>query len=135
MTIKLTQLPYVEGALEPIISKRTVEIHYRGHHRTYVDRLNALVKVGCGSLESIIQSAWSNQDTAVFNTAAQVWNHDFYWWSLGPENGGRPYGPIADLIHRDFGSYDSLVEAIRTAAAVFGEIKKQDFSRNEMGYQ
>lgn len=121
MTVSLPDLPYAIDALEPHISRTTLETHHGKHHRAYVDNLNKLVAgtaLEGKSLEEIIQA--SAKDAAlkgVFNNAAQVWNHTFYWNSLKPNGGGQPTGAIAERIAADFGGYDAFKEKFAAAAA------------------
>jgi len=107
MAFELPPLPYAQDALAPHISAETLEYHYGKHHQTYVDNLNKAV-AGTdnenASLESIIMSA----EGPLFNNAAQVWNHTFYWSCLTPNGGGQPTGAILDRINADFGSYDAF---------------------------
>jgi len=115
MAFSLPELPYAKNALEPHISAETLEYHYGKHHQTYVDKLNGLVEgtdTANQSLEDIIQSA----SGGLFNNAAQVWNHTFYWHSLSPNGGGAPSGKIAELITRDFGSFEDFVEKFNASA-------------------
>ena len=112
----LPPLPYAETALEPHISKETIQYHYGKHHATYVTNLNNFVSknpelVG-KSLEQIMLSA----SGPIFNNAAQVWNHTFYWHSLSPNGGGEPKGKVAELINRDFGSFTAFKEKFSAAA-------------------
>ncbi|WP_022948752.1 superoxide dismutase [Methylohalobius crimeensis] len=120
MKHELPALPYAMDALEPYISKETLEYHYGKHHNTYVTNLNNLVpgtEFENLSLEDIIRKA----SGPIFNNAAQVWNHTFYWNGLSPNGGGAPQGAIADAINRDFGSFDAFKEAFSKAAAtLFG---------------
>jgi Fe-Mn family superoxide dismutase len=107
----LPPLPYSKDALAPYISERTMQFHYDKHHQTYVDTLNKLVKEKGleGSLEEIITTSADHPDLkTVFNTAAQDWNHTFYWNSMKKEGGGKPTGTILDLINKTFGSYDEF---------------------------
>lgn len=107
-------------ALQPHISKETLEFHYGKHHQTYVTNLNNLVKgteFETQSLEDIIKRS----SGGVFNNAAQIWNHTFYWNSLSPKGGGEPKGPLADAIKKKFGSVDAFKEAFaKSAAGNFG---------------
>ncbi|CAM8624356.1 SodA Superoxide dismutase [Acidimicrobiia bacterium] len=107
MAFELPPLPYAQDALAPHISAETLEYHYGKHHQTYVDNLNKAV-AGTdnenASLESVIMSA----EGPLFNNAAQVWNHTFYWSCLTPNGGGQPTGAILDRINADFGSYDAF---------------------------
>ena len=117
----LPPLPYADTALEPLISANTLSYHYAKHHKTYVDNLNKLVDgkdLASMSLEEIIHASAGKADLAgVFNNAAQVWNHTFYWNSLKPNGGGKPNGAIAAAIDKDLGGYDKF-KADLSAAAV-----------------
>jgi len=115
MAFTLPELPYAKDALEPHISAETLEYHYGKHHQTYVDKLNGMIE-GTEhenrSLEDIIRSA----SGGLFNNAAQVWNHTFYWNCLSPNGGGRPDGKLAELIERDFGSFDEFKQTFSDSA-------------------
>ena len=117
----LPPLPYADNALEPLISANTLSFHYGKHHKTYVDNLNKLVEgkdLAAMSLEDIIKKSAGNPDMAgVFNNAAQIWNHTFYWNSLKPNGGGKPTGALAAAIDKDLGGYDKF-KADFAAAAV-----------------
>ena len=117
----LPPLPYADTALEPLISANTLSYHYAKHHKTYVDNLNKLVEgkdLAQMSLEEIIHASAGKAEMAgVFNNAAQVWNHTFYWNSLKPNGGGKPTGAIAAAIDKDLGGYDKF-KADLSAAAV-----------------
>ena len=118
MTISLINLPYPHNALEPVISAATLEVHHGKHHQAYVTKTNALAAdrdLGTSDLETIIRWAMSNQDKALFNQAAQVWNHGFYWLSLTPDQ-SAPSGDLAARIDRSFRSKDALVEQLAEAA-------------------
>ena len=121
MALDLPSLPYSRDALAPHISEETLNFHYGKHHQAYVTNLNKLVEGGPmadSSLEEIIQASADDASKAgVFNNAAQVWNHTFYWHSMKPGGGGTPTGKIAEMIDRDFGSYDAFKEAFSTAGA------------------
>ncbi len=131
MIHELPKLPYAQDALEPYISKRTIEFHYGKHHQAYVNNLNKLI-AGTGfenaSLEEIVRTAGGG----IFNNGAQVWNHTFYWNCLKPQGGGEPTGPLADALLKNFGSFGEFREKFSTAAAtLFGSgwawlIKKED---------
>ena len=114
MAFELPPLPYAQDALAPHISAETLEYHYGKHHQTYVDNLNKAV-AGTdnenASLDSIIMSA----EGPLFNNAAQVWNHTFFWSCLAPNGGGQPTGAILDRINADFGSYDAFRAQITEA--------------------
>jgi Fe-Mn family superoxide dismutase len=106
---ELPALPYALDALAPHISKETLEYHYGKHHMTYVTNLNNLVKdteFANKSLEDIIMTAKG----PIFNNAAQIWNHTFYWHSMKPNGGGKPTGKLLEAIERDFGSFDKFKE-------------------------
>ncbi len=117
MTIELPKLPYDLSALEPHISRENLELHYGKHHNAYVTNLNKLIAEGkadgASSLEQIIVAA---PDGAVFNNAAQVWNHTFYWNSMKPSGGGAPTGDVAAALTRDFGSIDEFKRQFTEAA-------------------
>ncbi len=121
MAFELPSLPYAEDALAPHISANTISFHYGKHHAGYVKKLNAAVEgtdMASKSLEDIIKAtAGDASKTGVFNNAAQVWNHTFYWQSMKPGGGGKPTGKLAQKIDEVFGSYDKLVEELKTAAA------------------
>ena len=107
MAHTLPELPYAMNALEPHISKETLEYHYGKHHNTYVEKLNGLIEGGefaDASLEDIVRRS----SGGVFNNAAQVWNHTFYWNCLSPAGGGKPSGALADAINDAFGSFDEF---------------------------
>jgi Fe-Mn family superoxide dismutase len=121
----LPPLPYAENALEPVISANTMSFHYGKHHKTYVDNLNNLVKgtdYENASLEKIINETAGKADkAALFNNAAQTWNHTFYWHSLKAGGGGKPSGKIAQMIDAAFGGYDNFKkEMSATTVSQFG---------------
>ncbi len=120
MAFTLAPLPYAEDALEPAISARTVQFHYHKHHKTYVDTLNRLVE---GTqfvempLEQVVRATAGARDKAtqkIFNNAGQVWNHDFYWRSLG-EKPIQPDGTLMKAIERDFQSVEELTKQLAEA--------------------
>jgi Fe-Mn family superoxide dismutase len=114
MAFELPALPYAQDALAPHISAETLEYHYGKHHKTYVDNLNKLVDGtpdADASLESIIMKA----EGGLFNNAAQVWNHTFFWNCLTPNGGGAPTGELADRINSSFGSYEDFKAQITEA--------------------
>jgi Fe-Mn family superoxide dismutase len=119
MAIILPDLPYKNDALEPHISSKTLTFHHGKHHNTYVANLNKLVEgteLNGDTLGDIIQKTLNNEKkTGIFNNAAQVWNHTFYWQSMKPNGGGLPMGDIADKINADFGGYDNFVEQMKNA--------------------
>lgn len=121
----LAPLPYAEDALEPAISANTIWFHYRKHHRGYVDALNEMVEgtsLADRSLETlIVETAGRADKIAVFNNAAQAWNHDFYWKSLHPKGGGEPPALLKQRIAASFGSADACRRELASAAmAQFG---------------
>jgi len=131
MAHTLPELPYAMNALEPHISKETLEFHYGKHHRTYVDKLNGLIEGtehAGASLEDIVRRSTGG----VFNNAAQVWNHTFYWHCLSPNGGGRPDGALAKAIDEAFGSFDAFHQQFSDkAVTLFGSgwawlVKKPD---------
>jgi superoxide dismutase, Fe-Mn family len=118
--IELPPLPYAQNALDPVISANTLSFHYGKHHKTYVDNLNKLI-VGTEfadmPLEKIVKATAGNADKApIFNNAAQVWNHNFYWKSLKPNGGGEPSKQLKDLIDASFGSVDKCKKDLSAAA-------------------
>ncbi|MDR3390425.1 MAG: Fe-Mn family superoxide dismutase [Sulfuriferula sp.] len=115
MIHELPVLPYAKDALQPHISAETLEYHYGKHHQAYVTNLNNLIKgteFEAMSLEDIILKSAGG----VFNNAAQVWNHTFYWNCLSPNGGGAPTGALADAINAKWGSFDAFKEAFSKAA-------------------
>lgn len=115
MTFTLPALPYAKSALAPHISDETLDFHHGKHHQTYVTNLNNLVEntpLANKSLEEIIKS----ESGPIFNNAAQVWNHTFYWHSMAPNAGGAPHGKIAELIKTCFSSFDAFKEQFSKAA-------------------
>ena len=120
MTFELPALPYAKDALAPHISAETIEYHYGKHHQTYVTNLNNLVpgtEFEGLSLEEIVKKS----SGGIFNNAAQVWNHTFYWHSLSPNGGGAPTGALAEAIDKTFGSFDKFKEELtKTAVTTFG---------------
>ena len=114
MAFTLPNLPYEKTALAPHISAETLEFHHGKHHQAYVTQLNKLLEGKPDAdkkLEDIIQSS----EGPVFNNAAQIWNHTFYWHSMKPNGGGQPTGDLAAAITRDFGSFDKFKEEFTTA--------------------
>ncbi|KAG6546628.1 hypothetical protein Mapa_011817 [Marchantia paleacea] len=113
--------PYPLDALEPHMSKETLEFHWGKHHRAYVNNLNGQIEnsdLERNTLEEIVQSSYNNGNpTPAFNNAGQIWNHDFFWQSMKPGGGGPPTGEVAELINRDFGSYDNFVKEFKAAGA------------------
>lgn len=120
-------LPYAEEALSPVINAQTIGFHYGKHHTTYLNTLNKLIEADPlkdRSLEEIVKATAGSSDktkTQIFNNAAQVWNHDFYWRCLKPGGGGKPSGRIADMIKDAFGDYDKFKsEFAQTCVTQFG---------------
>lgn len=116
MEHKLPELPYALDALAPTISKETLEYHYGKHHQTYISNLNNLIKgteFENASLEEIVKKS----SGGVFNNAAQVWNHTFYWFGLTPNGKGAPEGALADAINAKWGSFDEFKKAFNAVAA------------------
>lgn len=133
MAFELPELPYEKSALEPHISAETLEYHYGKHHKTYVDKLNGMVEgtdMADKSLEDVVKAA----SGGMFNNAAQVWNHTFYWNCLSPNGGGAPEGELAAKINAAFGSVDKFKdEFTNSAIGNFGSgwtwlVQKQDGS-------
>ena len=119
----LPKLPWDEGALDPVISARTIQLHHGKHHKAYVDKANELVagtKMADMSLEEVIRSAHAEKNQKLFNNAAQAWNHTFYWNCLAPK-GGKPTGDIAKRIESDLGGLEAFNKAFaKTAVETFG---------------
>ena len=124
--IELPKLPYSEDALDPVISSRTIGFHYGKHHAGYVRKLNAAIR---GSewegkpLETIVAKAHAAGDSKrdVFNNAAQIWNHTFYWQSMRPGGGGKPSGKVLEALEKSFGGYEKFREQfLATSASQFG---------------
>jgi Fe-Mn family superoxide dismutase len=133
MAHTLPALPYAMDALAPIVSKETLEFHYGKHHQAYVTNLNNLIpgtEFESASLEEIVKKS----SGGIFNNAAQVWNHTFYWNSMAPNAGGEPTGKLADAIKAKWGSVAAFKEAFnKSAAGNFGSgwtwlVKKADGS-------
>ncbi len=121
MAHQLPELPYAKDALAPVISAETIEYHYGKHHAGYVNKLNGQIegsKYASMSLEEIIKAAHGKgSEQGVFNNAAQVWNHTFYWSCMKPGGGGEPTGAIADAINKSFGSVADFKSKFSAAAA------------------
>ena len=133
MEHKLPPLPYAMDALQPHISKETLEFHYGKHHQAYVTNLNNLIKgteFENASLEDIVRKS----SGGLFNNAAQVWNHTFFWNCMAPKAGGAPSGALADAINKKWGSLDAFKDAFnKSAVGNFGSgwtwlVKKADGS-------
>jgi Fe-Mn family superoxide dismutase len=113
MIFEVAPLPYAKDALEPVMSKETFDYHYEKHHKTYMTKLKGLIE-GKPEASKTLEEVVKSSSGGVFNNAAQVWNHTFFWESLKPAGGGAPTGDIADLITRDFGGYDKFKETFKT---------------------
>jgi Fe-Mn family superoxide dismutase len=116
MAFTLPELPYSKDALAPYISAETLEYHHGKHHKAYVDNLNKLLD-GKPEASKTLEEVILSSDGGVFNNAAQVWNHTFYWSSMKPNGGGAPTGELADAITRDFGSFEKFKEEFAAAGA------------------
>ena len=133
MAFSLPELPYAMDALQPYISKETLEYHYGKHHNTYVEKLNKLIE-GSEFEKMTLEQVVTKSDGGIFNNAAQVWNHTFYWNGMKPNGGGEPEGPVAEAIKTHFGSFDQFKEEFNNkAATLFGSgwcwlVKKADGS-------
>lgn len=120
MSIKLEELPYPMDALEPYLSRETLEYHHDKHHKAYVDNLNKLLpgtELEFKTLEEIIKQSAN----AVFNNAGQIYNHNFYWKSISPHGGGQPKGRLLQAINKNFGSFDKFKEQFSSSSlSLFG---------------
>ncbi|MDI9460486.1 MAG: superoxide dismutase [Saccharofermentanales bacterium] len=131
MEHKLPKLPFSENALEPVISKETIEYHYGKHHQTYVTNLNNLI-VGTEFEDMDLEDIIKKSGGGIFNNAAQVYNHTFYWNCLSPAGGGKPTGKLAEAIDKTFGSFDEFKKLFSAKAiGTFGSgwawlVKNQD---------
>ncbi|MBN2965131.1 superoxide dismutase [Sulfurospirillum sp. T05] len=121
MSFTLPELPYAPNALEPHISANTLGFHHGKHHQAYVTNLNNLIEgteLASQTLEEIIQAVAGDASKAgIFNNAAQVWNHTFYWHSMKPNGGGEPTGAIAAKIKEVFGDFEAFLKEFKTAGA------------------
>ena len=119
MAIQLPDLPYAKDGLAPYISANTLDFHHGKHHRAYVDNTNKLIAgtdLANESLETIVKkTAGDAAKGGLFNNAAQVWNHSFYWQCLKPNGGGKPAGKVADKINETWGSFDKFAEELKNA--------------------
>ncbi|MBN2034769.1 MAG: superoxide dismutase [Deltaproteobacteria bacterium] len=119
MPITLPDMPYGKKALEPFISARTLEFHHGKHHKAYADNTNKLIDgtdLATTDLESIVKKAAGDPSKAgLFNNAAQVWNHTFYWNCMKPKGGGLPAGDVLQKINSDLGGYEKFVEGFKNA--------------------
>lgn len=120
MAFTLPDLPYDRKALAPHISEETLNFHYGKHHQAYVNNLNKLVD-GTPNADKSLEEIIKTSGGGLFNNAAQVWNHTFYWHSMSPNGGGNPSGALADALNNAFGSVDTFREKFTaTAAGTFG---------------
>jgi Fe-Mn family superoxide dismutase len=121
MAYELPALPYAYDALQPYITKSTLEFHHDKHHAAYVNNYNAAIAGtdhASQSIEDVIKAVAGDPSKAgLFNNAAQAWNHSFYWNCMKPNGGGSPSGALANKINADFGSFDQFVEAFKAAGA------------------
>lgn len=124
ITQALPELPFDKNELNPIITEETFDYHYGKHHSAYVNNLAQLVKdtpLADESVEHIIQKAFVEKNAGLFNNAAQHWNHSFFWNCISPDGGKNPNGKIAELINRDFGSFENFKNQFsETAIKLFG---------------
>ena len=120
MTFEKVAFPYATDALEPVISKQTIELHYGKHHQAYVDNLNKFI-VGTKFENSDLETIVKESDGAIFNNAGQVLNHNLYFTSFSPKGGGEPKGKLAEAINAQFGSFEKFKEDFTAAGvALFG---------------
>ncbi|MDE6467957.1 MAG: superoxide dismutase [Muribaculaceae bacterium] len=120
MTYEQPQLPYAEDALEPVISRRTVEFHYGKHEKAYIDNLNRLIK-GTEYEDDELEEIIAKADGALFNNASQAWNHIFYFFTFSPDGRREPSGDLRKAIDRDFGSFEKFKEAfVDAGVGLFG---------------
>jgi Fe-Mn family superoxide dismutase len=119
MAIQLPDLPFTKDALAPVISANTLEFHYGKHHKAYFDNTNKLIAgtdLANDTLESIIKKTTGDAaKIGIFNNAAQVWNHSFYWQCMKPKGGGKPAGIVADKIDKAWGSFEKFAEEFKNA--------------------
>ena len=116
MAFTLPELPYPKNALEPHISAETLEYHHGKHHNKYVNTLNSLIE-GTADADKSLEDLIKTTSGKLFNQAAQVWNHTFYWNCMGPNKGGAPTGAIKDAIEKKYGSFDEFKKQFNAAAA------------------
>ena len=115
MAFQLPELPYARDALAPHISEETLDFHYGKHHKAYVDKLNGMVE-GTEMAEKSLEEVVRNSVGGMFNNAAQIWNHTFYWHSLSPNGGGLPSGAIGEAIDTSFGTIDTFKDEFTAQA-------------------
>lgn len=120
MAFKLPALPYGQSELTPVMSEKTISFHYGKHHQAYVNNLNSLIE-GTGFKDASLEKIVLEDEGGIFNNAAQVWNHTFFFESLAPEGGEEPQGDLARAIERDFGSFGKFRDEFSKAGAkLFG---------------
>lgn len=120
MNYEQPQLPYSDDALEPIISRETINYHYGKHEKAYIDNLNRLIK-GTKFEDMALEDVIRHADGPLFNNASQAWNHIFYFFSFSPDGGGEPTGDLAVAISNQFGSFDAFKKAFEDAGVkLFG---------------
>ncbi len=118
MPFELPELPYAKDALAPYITANTFDFHHGKHHKAYIDNTNKLIDGtphADKTIEELISAAWTDKNAGLFNNAAQIWNHTFFWNSLTPNGGGAPTGELADRINSAFGSLDGFKEEFKKA--------------------
>lgn len=119
-TFDLFKLPYPTNALEPVISKQTVELHHGKHVQAYLDKLNKLIQ-GTQFENATLEDIVRKSDGDIFNNAAQVWNHEIYFYTFSPNGGGAPSGALAEAINKQYGSFDAFKKEFNDAStAIFG---------------
>jgi Fe-Mn family superoxide dismutase len=118
MAFQLPDLPYPRDALEPVMSAETLDFHHGKHHKAYVEKTNQLLaaKGGGGSLVEDVRAARSDGDAKLFNNAAQLWNHSFFWQCLAPSDGQKPSGKLMRMINESFGSADGMIKTLKDEA-------------------
>ena len=118
MAFQLPELPFARDALDPVMSAETLDYHYGKHHKAYVDKTNQLLaaKGGSGSLVEVVKRARQEGDAKLFNNAAQLWNHSFFWQCLAPAQGQKPGGRLMELIDSTFGSAEGMLKVLQDEA-------------------
>ncbi|HJK98618.1 MAG TPA: Fe-Mn family superoxide dismutase [Polyangiaceae bacterium LLY-WYZ-14_1] len=120
MNFEVDPLPYSKDALAPAMSQETLEFHYEKHHKGYMKKLQAAIE-GTPDADKTLEDVIKGATGGVFNNSAQVWNHTFFWNGMKPQGGGAPTGEVADLINRDFGSFDAFKdEWVKVGSGQFG---------------
>lgn len=119
MAFRLPDLPYPKDALGEFMSAETFDYHHGKHHKAYVDKVNGWIdekELGGASLSQVIHVAKERGDKGLFNNAAQIWNHSFFWQCLAPANGQKPEGRLADLVNEAFGGTDAMLAKLKDEA-------------------